>query len=95
VSKITQITLSKTYKKGLANYSSLSVGMSCTWEFEEGEEIDYPTLWKEIDEQVVSQSQLEPWTKVTQGKSSTKVSTHFPNSRSTKVADYGSYTEDY
>jgi hypothetical protein len=90
MSKITEINLNKQFKKGLPNYSSMMVGASITWTFEEGEEINYEEMWQEIDSQIGTQTDIDPdWIQVSQTKNDYKVKAHFPKTRNKNVGDYG------
>ena len=64
--KLTNVTLSKTYKIGLPNYSNITVGTSMTWEVAEGEDFLFDKGWDIINQQLDIQAQngIDPsWVK--------------------------------
>jgi hypothetical protein len=65
------------------------VGASITWAFEEGEEVDYQEMWAEIDQQVGSQTDIDPnWIKTSETRKDYKVNIHMPKNGSNQVSDY-------
>ena len=50
------VTLSKEFKKGLPNYSNITVGVSVTWEIQEGEEFEFDRAWDMINRELSQQS---------------------------------------
>lgn len=50
--KLKEITLSKSYKLGLPNYSSVGFTVTAAYLIEEGEQPDCDHAWKAIDAQI-------------------------------------------
>jgi len=78
--KIKEFTLSKKFKRGLPNYSSMDVGMSMTVEVPEGEEPNFDEVWDTINRELSSQSDsLDPsWITSGETKSSYKFTIKMP-----------------
>jgi len=55
--KLTNVTLTKTYKIGLPNFSNITVGTTLTWEVAEGEDFEYTKGWDVINQQLDIQAQ--------------------------------------
>jgi hypothetical protein len=54
--KIKTIELTKKFKIGLPNYSSMDVGCGMTFELGEQEEPDYAVMWDEVNYQLFKQT---------------------------------------
>lgn len=50
------MTLTKNFKKGLPNYSNLTVGISMTWEIGEGETFDFDQGFDILNQQISLQA---------------------------------------
>lgn len=57
--KMKSVTLTKEYKKGLPNYSNITVACSITWELGEGEKMDFKAGWDRINQQIELQDTTE------------------------------------
>lgn len=55
--KLNSVTLTKTYKIGLPNYSNITVGVSMSWEVAEGEQFEFDKGWDVINQQLDIQAQ--------------------------------------
>jgi hypothetical protein len=54
--KIKEVTLHKTWKMGMANYSNITAGLSITWELAESDVFDFDQGWDMINQQLSIQS---------------------------------------
>jgi len=66
--KIKEFTLSKKFKRGLPNYSSIDVGMSMTIEVPEGEVPNFGEVWDTINRELTIQSDSLDPTWITSGE---------------------------
>ena len=57
---IKQIRLTKEFKIGLPNYSNITAGADITWELKEGEKFNFDEAWDMINQQLSSQTSLDP-----------------------------------
>lgn len=73
--KIKEITVHKTYKIGMPNYSSMEVSAGFTIELSENEQPDWDKIWDDINAQLRLQSgNLEPgWLITDQEKKDAKL----------------------
>jgi len=59
--KITKVKVYKEFKRGLPNYSNITVGMGLEFEVEEGSQPDYDKAWDIVNQQLTIQSDsLDP-----------------------------------
>jgi hypothetical protein len=73
--KITKVKIYKEFKKGLPNYSNITVGMGLEFEVEEGSQPDYDKAWDIVNQQLTIQSDsLDPsWIKTEELKKDYKL----------------------
>ena len=57
--KVTSVTLTKHFKKGLPSYSNVTIGVTMSWEIAEGEEFDFDKGWDLINQQINLQANDE------------------------------------
>jgi hypothetical protein len=57
--RVSSVTLSKEFKKGLPSFSNITVGVTMTWEITEGEKFDFPAAWDLINQQINIQADNE------------------------------------
>jgi len=84
--RIKEFTLTKKFKKGLPNYSSVDVGVGMTVEVPEGEEPDFTKAWDIINQQLSIQSDsIDPsWITETETKKDYKFTIKVPKNEKTK-----------
>jgi hypothetical protein len=59
--KITKVKVYKEFKRGLPNYSNITVGMGLEFEVEEGSQPNYDEAWDIVNQQLTIQSEsLDP-----------------------------------
>ena len=78
--KITKVKVYKEFKRGLPNYSNITVGMGLEFDVKEGEEPDYDTAWDIVNYQLTAQSEnLEPsWINSSETKEAYKLTIKVP-----------------
>lgn len=54
--KIKKVKFYKEFKRGLPNYSNITVGMGLEFEVEEGNEANFDEVWEIINQQLTIQS---------------------------------------
>lgn len=57
--KLTTVSLTKHFKKGLPSYSNITIGTTLTWEIAEGEQFDFDKAWDIINQQLSIQANDE------------------------------------
>jgi hypothetical protein len=57
---IKQVRLSKEFKIGLPSFSNITIGADITWEVKEGEQFNYNEAWDLINQELSSQTSLDP-----------------------------------
>ena len=80
--KVREVTLSKDFKLGLANFSNITVGIAMTFEVGDDEKVSWDDSWDTINHQISLQTSIDPaWMKSEDLKENYKFTVKVPKTR--------------